>query len=372
MRRVSLIDLQANQTLAWEIFNAKGDLVWGRGQILPDLENLRILLEQGLFTPATLNNGSAEGAAQNPDESPSVLRLINHNNKQLEKLLPILGGRLDAESELNEITHNLIQALAIDTDVALACIFLNQIGGIYAVRHCIETAIVALLIAQAQGKTMRELSTIGKICLTMNVGMLNFHEQLQDRRSILSAEEQRSIERHPEQSVNILRQAGIEDEEWMNGILHHHENDDGSGYPFGKSRAEIPEQARLVSIADRYCAQVSARNYRKSITPDLAAKSLGLPVASDDGLHQLFMQEIGLYPPGTLVQLENLEIGVVHARQAHAAPSAYALLGPAGKLATPEKRNCAQEKYRIQRALHEDEVNLRIGMKQIWGAHAAL
>ena len=72
-----------------------------------------------------------------------------------------------------------------------------------------------------------------------------------------------------------MRQAGIDDQAWLDCVLLHHETGNGSGYPFGRHADEIPDAARIVSLADRYCARVSSRSYRKSMVPNAALRAAG-------------------------------------------------------------------------------------------------
>jgi hypothetical protein len=153
--------------------------------------------------------------------------------------------------------------------------------------------------------------------------------------------------------------------------------DDGSGYPEGLSGAQIAPGARLIGLADRYCALVSARNYRRSIHPDLALGTLLSPeagVAAELAHH--FSAELGPYPPGTLVRLCNGEVGVVTRRaRLQQRPGVHVLEVPSVAGAHPSldgDLSDATPPQQIAAALHEDEVPLRFGMQQIWGAAASL
>jgi HD-GYP domain-containing protein (c-di-GMP phosphodiesterase class II) len=174
---------------------------------------------------------------------PSVLNALNKSNRRLEKLLSDLRNEANAQSELLAIAREVMAAVELNQDVALACIFLSQIAGTYAVRHCIETAIVAALVAQRMRKSRDETLVIVAAALTMNVGMLR-HQNTFNKGSSLTNEEMSIVRRHPEESVGLLRDAGVEDEEWIACVLMHHENDDGTGYPEGRTSADITQNAR--------------------------------------------------------------------------------------------------------------------------------
>ncbi|MEO7577395.1 MAG: HD domain-containing phosphohydrolase, partial [Massilia sp.] len=247
---------------------------------------------------------------------------------------------------------------------------LNQIAGRYAVRHCAETAIVATLVARSMGIEGADLATIALGAMTMNVGLMRQIEQFQHRDSALLPDERALIERHPVESADMLRCAGVEDAQWIECVLLHHEKADGSGYPEGRQEAAIPDAARLISAADRYCACVSARNYRRSMLPPLALDKLReeAVTAADQALADLFGERIGAYPPGALVRLANGEIGVVSRRD-----EVHVLIDADGAApATPTRRDSAMPACAIVEALLEDQLRLRFSMKTVWGELASL
>lgn len=309
----------------------------------------------------------------------SVLHELNAANRRLEKLLADLRSERNAESELRAIARDVIRAVELNPDVALACIFLNQINGMYAVRHCIETAIVAIIVANSMRKADSELLTITAASLTMNVGMLRYQNTLH-RSSALTSEEMSIVRRHPLESVDLLRDAGVSDEDWIACVLQHHENDDGTGYPVGCSGVEIQQNARLISLADRYCAQVSARNYRSSVLPDRALANLlhDEEKFADKTLCQQFAARLGKFPPGTLVRLQNAEIGVVTQRDASGEVQVQCLRDATGKALRDASglitvlRRSDQPECAVSEALSEDQVDVRFSMKQIWGEQASL
>ncbi|MRW93593.1 HD domain-containing protein [Duganella sp. FT80W] len=307
--------------------------------------------------------------------TPSVLHQLNLCNRQLERLLHNLRNEHNAEGDIREIAREVIGAVALNPDVALACIFLSQINGIYAVRHCIETAVVTVVIARSMQMAPEQVLTVTAAALTMNVGMLRHHETFQNKNTPLSREEMAIVRRHPEESVDMLRYIGVDDDDWISCVLMHHENDEGSGYPAGIASPEVTLNAKLLSFADRYCAQVSARNYRKSILPSLALRNLvddqQAPV--DPHLAACFARELGDFPPGCLVRLAGGEIGVVSRRQGCSSGlQVHYLRDPAGALLSPAQPRCIADGVVISEGLSEDQASTRFSMKQIWGAQASL
>lgn len=316
-------------------------------------------------------------AGQIPAEAgaiTSILQRLNVTNRRLEHTLLELRDQSSADSELRAIARSLIEIVEGNEDIVLASIFLNQITGPYTVRHCTETAIVVCLIARAMGKSLDEITIITAAALTMNVGMVRQAEDFQGRDHPLTSEERARLRRHPSDSVELLRWAGVNDEEWLTLVLRHHENDDGSGYPEGRLGTEISQNAKLIGLADRYCAFVSARNYRRSLLPPVALEKLcvesEMPV--DPAVLVHFRKELGRYPPGTLVHLQNGDTGVVtHRPDDQGAQSVHALRNSEG-LQMALVRSTSDEGCAIADALHEDHARLRFTMKQIWGERASL
>ena len=318
----------------------------------------------------------AERTAIPPAAPASVLQTLNLVNRRLERILMDLRDVSSADTELRAIASNLIDAVEHDTDIALASIFLNQIVGPYAIRHCTEAAIIVCLIARAMDKTAAEVLIVTAAAMTMNVGMVRQTEIFQGHHGALSSEERAIVRRHPTDSADMLRYAGIADEEWLELVLLHHENDDGSGYPEGRLGEEITQNAKLISLADRYCAFVSARNYRRSLLPPVALQRLGTDseVPVDQPLLAQFTRLIGSYPPGTLVRLKSGETGVVSSRaNKDGALTVHVLRGKDGApLAVAERRMTNAPGCAIAEALDEDSARLRFTMQHIWGELAAL
>jgi HD-GYP domain-containing protein (c-di-GMP phosphodiesterase class II) len=305
---------------------------------------------------------------------PSVLQRINDAHRRVEYLLFNLERVPNAEAEILAAARTLAEAAKLNADIGLACILLNQNEGSYAVRHCVDTAIVAYLVANTLQKGPHEILTIMAAALTMNVGMLQNQEQFQSRRNAISQEELAWIKGHPQRSADMLRSAGIGDEDWLTYVLLHHENEDGSGYPFGKSGDDIPLPAKVISLADRYCARVSTRNYRKSLLPNEALSDILLAdhQSVDPMLTACFIRVLGIYPTGAVVRLVNNEIGVVTGKDANSgAPIVHVLADSGGAaLAQPVRRDTSRSEYGVREMLSEEQAGIRLRMQMLWGDEA--
>ena len=96
-------------------------------------------------------------------------------------------------------------------------------------------------------------------------------------------------------------------------IAAHHERFDGTGYPRGLAGMRIPLSAEIAGIVDTYCAMTRDRVYRDAVSSQRAMETLNQLRGTQfrDALVDQLLQCIGLYPIGTLVELNTGEVGVV-------------------------------------------------------------
>lgn len=374
-KRISMSDIVLGQPLQWDIYGSDGNLLLRRGFVVNSSHQVEVLIERGLYVDGDkLDQSSRDKKVPKVVELPSVLRIITDVRAELRNLSYNLFSETEARAKFLALAKQTVVATFLDTDVALGCILLHQEGN-YSARHCVDTAVVSIVIGRALKKSEEEITMLAAAALTMNLSMMRQQEKLQEKSDGLSAEEQELIFRHPQESVDQLIAAGVRDEGWLSWILFHHENEDGSGYPGKKRGPEIPQNAKIISIADRYCARVCSRSYRKSLLPNAALRDIliGGKTTVDLMLVTLFIRELGTYPIGTFVKLENGEIGVVTSKGATTTtPFVHSLIGPRGApLTMPIKRDTQKPLHAIREVLHRDQMPIRFTMRQLWGEIAA-
>lgn len=377
--RLSITDLVIGEPLPFDVYGAGNKLLLRRGHVLETVRQAEELVERGLF----VDTGQMERAQQARKEEqaarievPSALRFINMAARRLERLLYNLPNEADLQAKVHEVTKALMFAVDINSDIALACMQLNREAGKYTVQHGIDTAVLALLVARAMHKEPVECRSIMAAALTMNIAMLRQHDQLQLRQEPLGDAERELVRAHPHRSADMLSDAGVNDTLWLTCVKLHHEEPDGSGYPLGAQAGAIPDAARILALADRYCAAVTPRAYRKTLLPGAALRDVFMHSgkAAEPVLAAYFIKELGTTPPGTLVRLQDGEIGVVSQRAGPShAPVVHAFIGPRGSpLSFPIKRDTGKPLHAIREPLEPGEATLRFPLHQIWGAEAAL
>ncbi len=357
--------------------DSSGNLLLSEGYVIENRSQAEALVSRGMYADQARVETSRKATPHQPKtEPPSAFRSISLAVKRLGVVLRDIHQLPDARERILGVVQMINFAISLDEDIALATIQLNQSSGHYPVRHCVDTAILATLVARSMKKTEQEIQDIVAAALTMNISILALQEQLQGRKEALFDDEKVRMHHHPIASIKILHDAGIEDSDWLNYVLMHHEQADGSGYPLGSLKSDIPQNVKILYLADVFCARISARGYRNSMLPNAALKDIFVENRAqvDSELSPYFIKVLGLYMPGTFVCLKNKEIAVISYRGDM--PSrcvAHSLVKPNGDMwGTPVKRDTREEPFSIAEAIYPIKASVNVNLQQIWGPLASL
>lgn len=153
---------------------------------------------------------------------------------------------------------------------------------------------------------------IGMAGLLHDVGKLAVDDDILEKAGSLTAAEFDEIKLHTVRGRDLLADSTDVPETALDVCLHHHERMNGTGYPFGLAADEISLHARMGAICDIYDALTSDRPYKKGWAPLEALQAMsGWEGHLDSDLLFRFMQSIGMFVPGTLVELRSRRLGVI-------------------------------------------------------------
>jgi putative nucleotidyltransferase with HDIG domain len=131
--------------------------------------------------------------------------------------------------------------------------------------HSGTVSIHAVVIANELGVDRQSIDRVRWVGLLHDVGKLAVPREVLDKPGRLTPSEWANVQAHVQASIDIL--AGIEAfQPYLEGIRHHHERFDGSGYPDGLVGDAIPLDARIIAVADAFDAMTSERPYRPSLS----------------------------------------------------------------------------------------------------------
>lgn len=212
--------------------------------------------------------------------------------------------------KLHQIDLWLQDLITQDTDAALYLMFQRAssttVG--YSSSHAVVCAGLCHILAKALNLPQSERDTLIHASLTMNIGMTVLQNQLAEQRSPLSSPQAEAVKQHPQEGRQVLERLMVRDTLWLETVQHHH-----VVLP-PAPLAQLQPLARLVRIlgtVDRYAALISPRKTRsgRSAAESLQILQQGQQYA--DEVKQALIDVVGLYPPGTYVQLDNGEVAVV-------------------------------------------------------------
>jgi HD-GYP domain-containing protein (c-di-GMP phosphodiesterase class II) len=200
----------------------------------------------------------------------------------------------------------------------------------YTYQHPLGAAIWAVALGRQLGLPKTDLRTLAIGGLLFDIGKLGVDPELLQTTRQLSDAEFQQVRNHVKLGVEMIQGSTLMNTDVIDMITYHHERHDGSGYPKGLRGDDIPVFARIAAIVDCYDAITSHRGYASAIAPSTAIKMLyeWKDIDFQGELVEEFIQAVGVYPAGTLVELSNREVGVVMAayRESRLRPRLLVLL----------------------------------------------
>jgi len=144
---------------------------------------------------------------------------------------------------------------------------------VYTSGHSTRVADMSCEIALELGLEDPQLEYIHMAAHLHDIGKLGIPEAVLNKKGTLSLAEWEQIRMHPEIGYKILSKS-LELEPIAKIVLHHHERWDGTGYPCGLKRKEIPLGSRIIAVADSIDAMTSHRPYREALTWEQCRKEI--------------------------------------------------------------------------------------------------
>ncbi|GHC75749.1 metal-dependent phosphohydrolase [Nocardiopsis terrae] len=143
----------------------------------------------------------------------------------------------------------------------------------YTRGHCMRVAEGSAMIAAELGMPAERVQKIRYAGMLHDIGKLGVPTKVLQKNGKLTDDEYAAIKLHPTRGYEIVREISFLDEA-LAGIRHHHERLDGRGYPMGLLGMEIPESARIISVADVFDCLTSTRSYRRAWSVEAAIAEL--------------------------------------------------------------------------------------------------
>lgn len=196
-----------------------------------------------------------------------------------------------------------------------ACMWLARLknSDTYTYKHSMGSSVWAVALGRQIGLPKVDLKNLAVGTLLCDIGKLKLPIDLLNKPGRLSKGEFTMMNSHVELGIEALQQTPGITRPIFEIVQYHHERFNGKGYPKKLIGNQIPILARIAAICDCYDAMTSERPYASAISPSLAVRKLYEWRDEDFQLELVeeFIQAIGLYPAGTLVELSSGAVGIV-------------------------------------------------------------
>lgn len=273
-------------------------------------------------------------------------------------------GSLGAK-ELKETVNEMVESVLRNPD-AMMLLAKVKTKGDYEFVRAVDTSLLMITFGRFLQLERAQLDVLGLAGMLLDVGKIMIPDAILRKPALLIPEEYELVKKHVLQSVEIFRQEKDLPHEVIGIVLQHHERQDGSGYPHGLHGAEITLYGSIAGVVDSYSAMVSKRPYAEQLSPSNALSQLYKlrRTLFHQALIEQIIQCIGIFPVGSVVELNSGEIGVVISQNLvrRLQPRVMVILDKDWKPLRPEKildlmqdpLVTADEPYRIRRTLPVD------------------
>lgn len=225
------------------------------------------------------------------------------------------GIRIGRTIDINECRETVDQIVDSIIRNSNALVWLSKLKNKdeYTAEHSINVCILSVAFARYLGFEKQEIRKIGMCGLLHDVGKAKIPDEILLKEGRFTDDEFELMKSHAKFGGDLLMTMSDIDSIAIDVAYSHHERPDESGYPRGLQRHQIPYYALIIAITDAYDAITSSRCYddgRSSMEAlDIIYKNRGRQFDEDLALE--FIKCIGVYPPGSIVEMTNGEVGIV-------------------------------------------------------------
>ncbi len=209
-------------------------------------------------------------------------------------------ARAIAETEIG----GMVRAIHHEQDIAIR--LLSEKAGQETALHAINVSVLSVLLGRAMELDEQTLAEIGIGALLHDVGKIELPDMLRGKAESTNAAERRMFQSHVEHSRNLAERMGLRATATAI-VAQHHEASDGSGYPLALKGAGIHPAARVVALVNYYDNLCNPPNPIHALTPHEAILSAYRKAKEkfDATVLSAFVRMMGIYPPGSVLQLSD-------------------------------------------------------------------
>jgi HD-GYP domain-containing protein (c-di-GMP phosphodiesterase class II) len=218
--------------------------------------------------------------------------------------------RIDLEA-LSALATEIADSVGRDDQLVVQA--LAGPSGSTLITNLINVSILATKVGVGLGYYGQELRRLSLSGLVHDIGLFAVPQSVVTKSGRLTREERTLIEQHPELGYQLIRKLGSE-WDWLALVVRQaHERWNGQGYPNRLKGRDIHELAQIIGAVDVFDALVTPRPYRRRFFPHEAVRELLVVerLAFPREIVKALVEQLSVYPLGTLVRLTTGEVGTV-------------------------------------------------------------
>ena len=230
---------------------------------------------------------------------------------EMEKLFQeaAVTGRLNMDILQPVMASGRLRDLYKEGATAVTMIYTMNQDGDYNIHHCVHLAILSGLMAKWMGLVGMDRQNLVLAGLFLDIGKQFIEKDLLEKKGRLTEEEFDILKNHVVDSFKLLEGSDLSGRtDLMNGVIQHHERNDGSGYPSGLEADQISTFGKVLAVLDSYDAMASSRTYAEKRSPFEVFKILYADVLDgklDSEYAVLFMRKLNAALNGCWLRLSD-------------------------------------------------------------------
>ena len=221
------------------------------------------------------------------------------------------GGKVSI-AETETVAQGMVESVVRNPDALVWLAKMND-EDVYSYQHCVKSSIWALVFGRHLGLDKDLLKTLAMGVLLSHIGKTKLSSELRENAEQLTGDELSTYQNYVGYSVEILE--GMDN--LPNGVVSvvkfHQERHNGTGFPQGVNGGRIPLLAKIAGLVDYYQSLIDPRSEDQGLSPlEAVSKLFELRnITFQEDLVERFIEAVGVYPTGTLVELSSHEVGIV-------------------------------------------------------------
>ncbi len=265
------------------------------------------------FIPETIQLTIYEDKLTVEEEIAFAHEAFTRTNDLLHRVTEdIRNGRALQLEDVEAVIDDMVESMVRNPDAMMWVARLRE-QDISTYGHGLSVAVNLVAFGRHLGYPKSGLSHLGLLGMLLDVGKIKIPRELLDKHERLTPPEFELVKQHVQFGLDVLHQTPNIHADVMDGVAQHHERMNGKGYPFGLAGEKITVFGRMAGIADSYAAMTQQRNYAETASPHEALQTLSNFAGTQFHAEMLeqFIQSIGAFPVGSLVELSTGEVAIV-------------------------------------------------------------